>query len=520
VNPARGRQILACSGAGYPPDDAPPELVGAQVRQAIALAGTTGAARVCFIGTAVGDSQQALDAWYALRPRLGAAELSHLQLFPQPNVPDLRAHLLSQDVIWVSGGSLVNLLAVWRAHQLDVILRECWEAGVVLAGTSAGSVCWHAGGVTDSYGDSLDAVADCLGFLPFSNGVHDDLADQPRRRRFRELIAAGSLPGGYATEDGVALHYVGTELAEALAIVPGSKAWQVTPDGPGAWSETPIPARLWLPPLQAGEQARFPKALDTTVAHQARVYDYWLGGKDNFAVDREAAEQALAVYPGLRRGVRAQRAFLANVVRYLAGPAGIRQFLDVGTGIPTANNTHEVAQEVAPACRIVYADNDPMVLAHARALLTSSAEGATTYVDCDLRDTARLLREAADVLDFSQPLAILLIGILQLIPDEDEPYAIVARLVEAVPPGSWLAVFHPASDILPEQMRAVARRPLAARGALRSRPEVIRFFESLDLLEPGVVQVHRWQPGWPALDDGEQVAGWAGLAQKSWARPM
>jgi trans-aconitate methyltransferase len=271
------------------------------------------------------------------------------------------------------------------------------------------------------------------------------------------------------------------------------------------------------PVRRAGDEGRVPKGIDTTVAHQARIYDYWLGGKDNFAVDREAAEEALAIYPGLRRGVRAQRAFLANAVRYLAGPAGIRQFLDVGTGIPTANNTHEVAQAVAPDSRIVYADNDPMVLAHARALLTSSAEGATTYLDCDLRDTDKLLREAAELLDFSQPLALLLIGILQLIPDDDEPYAIVARLVEAVPPGSWLAVFHPASDILPQQMREVARRLAvrsATRGALRSRAEVLRFFEGLELLRPGVVQVHRWRPGSEAPDDGEQVGGWAGLARK------
>jgi trans-aconitate methyltransferase len=271
------------------------------------------------------------------------------------------------------------------------------------------------------------------------------------------------------------------------------------------------------PAPPAGDEGRIPLGIDTSVAHQARIYDYWLGGKDNFAVDREAAEQALAAYPGLRRGVRAQRAFLANVVRYLAGPAGIRQFLDVGTGIPTANNTHEVAQAVAPDARIVYVDNDPMVLTHARALLTSSAQGATTYLDCDLRDTDKLLRGAAGLLDFSQPLAVLLIGVLQLIPDANDPHAIVAQLVEAVPPGSWLAVFHPASDVLPEQIREAARR-VAVRSAtpatMRSRAEVLRFFDGLELLEPGVVQVHRWQPGSAAPDDGEQVAGWAGLARK------
>jgi hypothetical protein len=271
------------------------------------------------------------------------------------------------------------------------------------------------------------------------------------------------------------------------------------------------------PARPAGNEGRIHQRIDTSVAHQARIYDYWLGGKDNFAVDREAAEQALAAYPGLRRGVRAQRAFLASAVRYLAGPAGIRQFLDVGTGIPTASNTHEVAQAVARDARVVYVDNDPMVLMHARALLTSLVGGASTYLDCDLRDTEKLLRGAAGLLDLSQPLALLLIGVLQLIPDENDPHAIVHQLVEAVPPGSWLTVFHPASDIIPEQAREAARR-VSTRSAtpttLRSRAEVLRFFDGLELLEPGVVQVHRWQPGSAAADDGEQVAGWAGLARK------
>jgi trans-aconitate methyltransferase len=267
----------------------------------------------------------------------------------------------------------------------------------------------------------------------------------------------------------------------------------------------------------AEQQDEAPAGIDTSRAHQARIYDYWLGGKDNFAADREAADQALAAYPGLRRGVRAQRAFLARAVAYLAGPAGIRQFLDIGTGIPTANNTHEVAQSVAPEARIVYLDNDPMVLAHARALLTSAPPGATSYLDADLRDTETILSAAAGLLDFRQPVALILIGILQLIPDGDNPRAIVARLVEAVPPGSWLAVFHPASDILPDQIGEAARR-VSARSAstttLRSRAEVARFFDGLDLMDPGLVQVHRWQPGSAAPDYGEQVAGYAGLARK------
>ena len=212
------------------------------------------------------------------------------------------------------------------------------------------------------------------------------------------------------------------------------------------------------PAAGPAEQPGLPVVIDTARPHQARVYDYWLGGKDNFAVDREAAERALAVYPGLRRGVRAQRAFLANAVGYLTRTAGVRQFLDIGTGIPTANNTHEVAHAADPGARIVYVDNDPMGLAHARALLTGSRPDTPSYLDADLRDTAKILTEAAALLDFRKPIGVLLIGILQLIPDEDDPRAIVTRLIEAVPPGSWLAIFHPASDILTDQMSEVARQ--------------------------------------------------------------
>lgn len=247
----RERQILACSGVLYPPEGFPPERAGAQVWQAMQGSGVR-RPRVCLIATAVGDSREYIDAWYGRARFFGDAVLSHLELFVQPNVPDVQAHLLAQDVIFVSGGSVVNLLAVWRAHRLDVFLRECWEVGVVLAGQSAGSLCWHLGGVTDPFGVGLDAVGGGLGFLPFSNGVHDDLGDQPRRRRFREFIAAGSLPPGYATEDGVALHYVGTQLHEALSVLPGRNAWFVGADGPGQHRQEAVPARCWLPPHGTG----------------------------------------------------------------------------------------------------------------------------------------------------------------------------------------------------------------------------------------------------------------------------
>src|SRR5260370_11076606 len=214
-----------------------------------------------------------------------------------------------------------------------------------------------------------------------------------------------------------------------------------------------------------------PSGLDTSVPHIARVYDYWLGGKDNFAVDREAAEQVMAAYPGILRDVRAQRAFLANAVSYLAGVAGIRQFLDIGTGIPTANNTHEVAQGTAPDSQVVYVDNDPMVLAHARALLVG-VTAPTAYVDADLRDTGKIVTEAARRLDFSKPVAVMLISVLHLIPDEDDPYAIVTRLMEALPSGSWLALSHPARDGHPPQVTEAAspvNQPAPAKATLRPR---------------------------------------------------
>src|SRR6516165_6438565 len=191
--------------------------------------------------------------------------------------------------------------------------------------------------------------------------------------------------------------------------------------------------------------------LDTRHAHPARIYNYWLGGKDNYPADREAAEAAIAANPRIVTDVRANRAFLARVVRYLAADCGIRQFLDIGTGLPTASNTHEVSQAAAPDSRVVYVDNDPLVLAHARALLTSSPAGATAYLDADVRDTGRILDEAAGILDFTQPVAIMLIAILHYIPGLAEARGIVERLLAAVPPGSFLAVSHAGSDLFPDE---------------------------------------------------------------------
>jgi len=269
----------------------------------------------------------------------------------------------------------------------------------------------------------------------------------------------------------------------------------------------------WFLPAPVDDQ---PQAdVDTGVAHIARVYNYWLGGKDNFAADREAAEMVISSYPPILVSVRAQRAFLGRAVRYLAGEAGIRQFLDIGTGLPSAHNTHEVAQEVAPESRIVYVDNDPIVLAHARALLTSSPQGATTYLDADLRDTSAILREAAHTLDFSEPVAVMLLGILHCIPDSDDPAGIVKRLFDAVPPGSYLVIAHPASDIHATQIGRAATRANAVMAepvTLRTHAEVAGFFAGWDLVPPGLVQVHRWRA--VPDDAGDDLANYGGVARK------
>jgi hypothetical protein len=225
-----------------------------------------------------------------------------------------------------------------------------------------------------------------------------------------------------------------------------------------------------------------PVSFDTSVAHVARVYDYWLGGKDNFAADRAAGDQAIAAFPAIPLSARANRAYLARVVRFLTGEAGIRQFLDVGTGIPTVNHTHQVAQSVAPESRVVYVDNDPVVLSHARALLASHPAGATDYLDADLRDPQMILDGAARLLDFSRPVAVMLMAILQHIDDEHDPYAIVATLMDAVPPGSYLALSHPASDINAEAMAKMAdvlNQMMAEKVTFRDRAAVSKFFDGL-----------------------------------------
>jgi hypothetical protein len=268
--------------------------------------------------------------------------------------------------------------------------------------------------------------------------------------------------------------------------------------------------------------ARDPEAqsppFDTTVPHASRMYDYLLGGKDNFAADREAADQLVAIGPATPLAVRENRAFLGRAVRYLAGEVGVRQFLDIGTGIPAADNTHEVAQRVAADSRIVYVDNDPIVLAHARALLTSAHAGTVSYLDSDLRDPDTILEAAGRWLDFGTPVAIMLVMILHLIPDSDDPWRIVSRLLEAAAPGSYLVVSHPASDVQADTIAAIARHvnqlmpttPMTLRG----RAEVGRFFDGLDVLPPGLVSQNRWRPDRPVPDDEPDVACYAAVGRK------
>ncbi|WP_338896690.1 SAM-dependent methyltransferase [Streptomyces sp. TG1A-60] len=269
------------------------------------------------------------------------------------------------------------------------------------------------------------------------------------------------------------------------------------------------------------DPAELRKRIDTTKAHPARVYDVFLGGKDNYPVDREAAGAALAANPRGYLDVRHNRDFMRRAVTTLAEDEGIRQFLDIGTGLPTAENVHQIAQSLAPDSRVVYVDNDPVVLAHARALLTSGPEGATDYIDADLKAPARIVEEAARTLDFDQPIALCLVAVLHFVED-DEAYSVVRELVDALPAGSRLVLSHLTEDLNPENVRAV-QEAYTKRGftfVLRSRDEVARFFEQSGLVldEPGVVPAHHWrfEGGAPlpeaidplrlaALDDIEKV---------------
>jgi hypothetical protein len=252
--------------------------------------------------------------------------------------------------------------------------------------------------------------------------------------------------------------------------------------------------------------------VDTTRPSSARVWNYLLGGKDNFAVDREMGDQIQAAFPAIVVVAREQRKFLTRAVTYLAGTAGVRQFLDIGTGLPTANNTHEVAQRVAPESRIVYVDNDPLVLVHARALLTSSPEGVTDYVDSDVEDPDKILAEAARTLDFTQPVAVTMLGILGNVADYEEARSIVKRLVDALPSGSYLTI----SDGTNTSEEIVEGQRVANQGGhpynLRTPEEIAGYFDGLELVEPGVVSIPHWRPEPGAVPSA--MDGYCGVGRK------
>jgi hypothetical protein len=259
--------------------------------------------------------------------------------------------------------------------------------------------------------------------------------------------------------------------------------------------------------------------LNTGVPHVARVYDYWLSGKDNFTADRVAGDETMAAFPGIRLSARANRAFLERTVRYLAASEGIRQFLDIGTGLPAASNTHEVSQAAAPESRVVYVDNDALVLAHARALLTSSPEGRTAYLDADLRDPDLILEQAAGTLDLTRPVGIMLLAILHYIPDLHEARRIVTRLTDAVPAGSFLVISHAGTDLLPDDVAAFekslnAHLPAEHHHVARPHEVVAGFFDGVQLVEPGLVRVSDWRPDSPE-DAALPTILWGGVAVKA-----
>jgi S-adenosyl methyltransferase len=256
-----------------------------------------------------------------------------------------------------------------------------------------------------------------------------------------------------------------------------------------------------------------PPEIDATVPNSARIWNYWLGGKDNYPVDREVGDEYRAIYPEIVQVARASRQFLARAVLYLAGEAQVHQFLDIGTGLPTFNNTHDVAQRVAPGTRVVYVDNDPVVLAHARALLTST-KAVTAYVDADLHDPDEILAAAGRTLDFTRPIGLMMLGILGHIGDDDEARSIVKRLLDALPSGSYLTICDGTNDLF--EAGVEAQRLYNESGAvpyrLRSAQQIADFFEGLELVEPGVVSCPRWRPDPVAIGrdlprEMDQVAG-------------
>jgi O-methyltransferase involved in polyketide biosynthesis len=266
------------------------------------------------------------------------------------------------------------------------------------------------------------------------------------------------------------------------------------------------------------DHAQIHDRIDTTRPHTARIWNYWTGGKDNYPVDQEAGDQIRALHPGIGDYALADRRFLGRAVRHMATEAGIRQFLDIGTGLPSADNTHEVAQLIRPDARIVYVDNDPLVLVHARALLTGTTEGRTDYLDADLRDTDAILEQAAQTLDFSEPVALMLLGVVIFVEDDEESYRVVRRLMDALPSGSHLALSHTiTSPSMPDVDAAVAfwNEHGTPRLTQRTPEQVRRYFDGLELLEPGVVSCNRWRADEKTRSAPADVAMYGGVARKA-----
>ncbi|MEU5883493.1 SAM-dependent methyltransferase [Spirillospora sp. NPDC047279] len=258
--------------------------------------------------------------------------------------------------------------------------------------------------------------------------------------------------------------------------------------------------------------------IDASVPHSARIWNYWLGGKDFYPADQAMGDQIMKFFPEIVENARGNRYFLCRVVRHLVADVGIRQFLDIGTGLPTVDNTHEVAQRIAPESRIVYVDNDPLVLAHARALLTSTAEGATDYLDADVRDPEAILDAAAATLDFSRPVALMLVGVMQFVEDDAEADSILRRLMSALPSGSHLVLTHPTNAVRGERMDEAVRQWNEGGGSprlsLRTVERVERFFDGLHVLEPGVVPTTLWRPEVPELEQPQPIDDFGALARK------
>lgn len=361
--------ILAASG-GFRPGGRTRVAPGPLIDFAVQLAGSPSRPRFCYVGTANGDSVVATSAVY--EAFIGRdAVVSHLALFPMPNVADVRAHLLAQDVIWVGGGSVAGLLSLWRLHGVDEVMREAWAAGVVLAGVSAGSLCWHVGGTTDSFGPALQAVTGGLALVPFSNSVHYD-SEQQRRPLFHQLVGDGTLPAGFATDDGVGLHYRGCELVDVVADTPGRAAYRIEPDGHGGVVETPIEPRLLGG--RVGADGRRPgPALGATspAAAVTAINEAWTGGRTDDLTGLLHAEMVI-VGPALERLAVGREECLRSYADF-AKQATIVEYAEAGRAEQRAGDTAVIGYGYT----LVYerAGERRTDIGHDLLVLTRTAEG-------------------------------------------------------------------------------------------------------------------------------------------------